>query len=87
MCMYVQDMKFLWSTDDIDDDNDARQCQHTMDNSWLHRLISIYAFCKQISGPEVLRYCVCMYVCLLSVYVKAINEELRFVIFLVKIKK
>ena len=86
MCMYVQDMEFLWSTDDIDDDNDARQCPHN-GNSWLHRLISIYAFGKQISGPEVLRYCVCMDVCLLSGYVKAINEELKFFIFLIKIKK
>ena len=63
--------------------DDVRQCQHTMDNLWLHRLISIYAFGWYISVPEVLRYCVC--VCLLSVYVKVVNEELKFVIyFLVK---
>ena len=51
MCIYVQDMKFLWSnlllgglsTDDANtnnddnDDNDAGH--HTTDNSWLHRLI------------------------------------------------
>ena len=48
MCIHVQNMMFLWShlwlggafTDDTNDDNAG--C-HTMDNSWLHRLIGINA--------------------------------------------
>ena len=48
MCIYVEDMKFLWSNLwlgglSTDNDDDTRQCWHMMDNSWLHRLISIYA--------------------------------------------
>ena len=48
-------------------------------------MISIYAFCKEISGPKVLRHsvCVCVYVC---VCVEAVNEELKFVIFSKKLK-
>ena len=55
MCIYLQDMKFLWLilllgqlyTDDINDNannDDGRQRRwHTTDKSRLHRLIGMYA--------------------------------------------
>ena len=53
MCVYLQDMKFLWlylwlgglSTNDNnanDNDNDAA-LQHATDDSWLQKLFDIYA--------------------------------------------